>query len=126
MSFTLTKEHVHSLVDPTAEGDWSKFLGAIDPSVHWIVVDPTFDPSSLAGTYVRHPFPFSIIRKSLTKSTSHQNLQTWQDIIGAQLAKLVVGPLKMSVYELDVIGNKAIMESTGDAVQANGKPYRNR
>jgi len=57
MPFTLTKEHVHSLVDPTAEGDWTKFLDAIDPAVHWIVVDPIFDPESLAGTYVRLPYP---------------------------------------------------------------------
>jgi len=54
-----------------------------------------------------------------------QNLQSWKDIIGSQLSKLD-GPLKMKMYELDVIGNKAIFESTGDATQKNGKPYRNR
>lgn len=52
MPFIVTKEHVKGLLDPTAEGDWEKFIGAIDPNVHWIVVDPTFDEASLAGTYV--------------------------------------------------------------------------
>jgi len=60
MSFTLTKEHVHSIIDPTAEGNWEEFIGAIDPEVHWIVVDPTFDEASLAGTYVSLPSLFSL------------------------------------------------------------------
>jgi hypothetical protein len=32
----------------------------------------------------------------------------------------------MKVDEVDVIGNKAIVESHGSATQRNGKPYNNR
>jgi uncharacterized protein len=39
---------------------------------------------------------------------------------------LVEGGLKMRVDELDVVGNKAIMETSGFATQLNGKPYKNR
>jgi uncharacterized protein len=52
MSFKLTPEVVHSIFDPTAEGNWSPFLAAIEENVHWIVNDPSPNPPSLAGTYV--------------------------------------------------------------------------
>jgi hypothetical protein len=32
----------------------------------------------------------------------------------------------MRIDELDIVGNKAIMESSGFATQKNGKPYNNR
>jgi hypothetical protein len=32
----------------------------------------------------------------------------------------------MKINELDIIGNKAIFESSGTATQKNGKPYNNR
>ena len=52
MPFTLTVEHFRSILDPAEAGDWSKFVGAFDPEVHWVVADPEFHPRSLAGTYV--------------------------------------------------------------------------
>jgi hypothetical protein len=52
MPFTLTKEYFHSVAGPAAHGDWTAFIDAIDPEVHWIVADPAYDNTSLSGTYV--------------------------------------------------------------------------
>lgn len=35
-------------------------------------------------------------------------------------------PLVFIVNELDVVGNKAIIEITGEGKQKNGKPYNNK
>jgi hypothetical protein len=53
MPFTLTKEHILSFTEPAAHGDWTAFVGAIDPEVKWIIADPIHDTTSLSGTYVR-------------------------------------------------------------------------
>jgi hypothetical protein len=51
MPFTLTKEHVLSIVGPTEQAEWTSFLDAMDPNVHWVVADPVHDATSLSGTY---------------------------------------------------------------------------
>jgi hypothetical protein len=55
MPFTLTKEYVQSLLGPAAHGDWTAFVDAIDPEVHWVVADPVYNNTSLSGTYVTSP-----------------------------------------------------------------------
>ena len=52
MSFNLTEEHVKSFLEPAGRGDWAPFMGAIDPNVNWVIVDPVEDPAISSGTYV--------------------------------------------------------------------------
>jgi hypothetical protein len=58
MAFTLTRQHVLSILDATAKGDWSSFIGAIDPDVKWWISSDVEDPLSKSGIYVRS-FPSS-------------------------------------------------------------------
>ena len=78
--------------------------------------------------------PLWNIRKSCVSNTPStqlltrsQTVQTWKEKIGSPLrTKLVDGVIKMKIDELDIIGNKAIVESSGIATQKNGKSYNNR
>ena len=53
MGFLLTTQHIKDILAPCAKGDWTAFLDAMDPDVHWMVVEPKKDPMSLSGIYVR-------------------------------------------------------------------------
>ncbi|KAH7397610.1 hypothetical protein BKA64DRAFT_42623 [Cadophora sp. MPI-SDFR-AT-0126] len=104
MGFTLTPQYVKDILTPCAEGNWSAFLDAMDPEVHWMVVEPRRDPVSLAGIY---------------------NVESWKRDLMKPFSEHLQGPVHMIVDELDVIGNKAIFEARGEQTQKNGKPYRN-
>ncbi|KAJ7500987.1 hypothetical protein B0H11DRAFT_1908307 [Mycena galericulata] len=51
--FTLTHAHVASLLDPVGKGDWSVFVGAIDPNVRWIIASEKQDSERMTGVYTR-------------------------------------------------------------------------
>lgn len=56
-----------------------------------------------------------------------QNLEEWQaTVAGPLFAKLVDAKQTMKVDEVEIVGNKVILESRGAATQKNGKPYNNR
>lgn len=55
-----------------------------------------------------------------------QNLQEWLTKVGGPLGDKLVGERKFTLDELEVVGNKAILEISGSATQKNGKPYNNR
>ncbi|KAJ7736661.1 hypothetical protein B0H16DRAFT_1466555 [Mycena metata] len=98
--FTLTQDHVASLL----EGDWSAFFGVIDPNVRWVMASEKQD-SGKTGIY---------------------NLASWvEEVRKPFAAKMKDGEYKMSIRSLHVVGNKAIVEGDGVAVQMNGKPYNN-
>ncbi|KAL3419859.1 hypothetical protein PVAG01_08357 [Phlyctema vagabunda] len=102
----LTIEHVKSIVDPCAQGIWEPFVAAISPDVHWWISSEEHDPICHSGIY---------------------NLEQWQTQVAVPMASRLVGRNQdMIVKELDVIGQKAIMESEGKGTQVNGKPYHNR
>lgn len=53
MPFTLTKDHVRSIVDPpTLHG----LLGALDPEVRWVAGSEKKDAIRMTGVYVRHSY----------------------------------------------------------------------
>ncbi|KAJ7619777.1 hypothetical protein DFH06DRAFT_1234982 [Mycena polygramma] len=104
--FTLTEAHVKTLLDPARDGTWRAFVGAIDPSVRWVIASGTKNPCCcMAGVY---------------------NLASWIEEIGALSSLLVDGLLKMTVSSIDVIGHKAIVEVYGEATTTKGRPYNNR
>ncbi|KAJ7773889.1 hypothetical protein B0H16DRAFT_1304151 [Mycena metata] len=103
--FTLTHAHVASMLDPVAQGDWSAFVAAIDPDVRWVIGSEKQDKLCMTGVYT---------------------LATWNEQVRTPLAgKLKNGEIKMVVSSFDVVGNKAIAQASGEAVQLNGKPYVN-
>ncbi|KAJ6575547.1 hypothetical protein DFH09DRAFT_1276769 [Mycena vulgaris] len=102
--FTLTPAHVTALLDPEAK--LAPFLAAIDPDVRWVIASEKKDPARMTGIY---------------------NLASWiEEVATPGRAKLTEEGLKMIVSSLDVIGNKAIVEAYGEAMQLNGRPYNNR
>ena len=52
MPFTLTLEHVRSILGPAESGDWQPFADAVDPNVIWWIVDDRPDEFTKAGVYV--------------------------------------------------------------------------
>ncbi|KAJ7470246.1 hypothetical protein B0H11DRAFT_2434460 [Mycena galericulata] len=103
--FTLTHAHVASLLDPVGKGDWSVFVGAIDPNVRWIIASEKQDSERMTGVY---------------------NLASWNEQVRTPLTtKLKNQEVKMSISSFDVVGNKAIIQAYGEGVQLNGKPYNN-
>ncbi|KAJ7470133.1 hypothetical protein B0H11DRAFT_2224101 [Mycena galericulata] len=103
--FTLTHAHVASLLDPVGKGDWSSFVGAIDPDVRWVIASEKQDNERMTGVY---------------------NLASWNEQVRTPLTTKVKNQeVKMSISSFDVVGNKAIVQAYGEAVQLNGKPYNN-
>ncbi|KAJ7159208.1 hypothetical protein C8R43DRAFT_994171 [Mycena crocata] len=107
MAFTLTTEHVHSLLDPVSEKwDWSVFLGQMDPGVRWVIGSEKKDDVRKTGIY---------------------NVASWAAEVAAPLgARLKIEQSKMTWASIDVVGKKAIVEASIEAVQLNGNPYNNR
>ncbi|KAH7306116.1 hypothetical protein BKA65DRAFT_601855 [Rhexocercosporidium sp. MPI-PUGE-AT-0058] len=104
MPFKLTEEHIRSFFDPASRGEWAPFLAAIDPNVSWTI-----------GSH----------KENLTCSTGIFNLQGWLEKVAPSLQLKLQGSLQMTVESLDIIGNKAVIEASGYAVQNNGNPYEN-
>ncbi|KAJ7706950.1 hypothetical protein B0H17DRAFT_573465 [Mycena rosella] len=105
MAFTLTKDHVHSIVDAATRGDMLPFMTAADPELRWVIGSEKKDAARMTGAYT---------------------LASWGAEIGAPLrARLKDGVVKMNVTSVDVIGNKAFVEWNGEATQLNGAPYNN-
>ncbi|KAJ7144465.1 hypothetical protein C8R44DRAFT_759990 [Mycena epipterygia] len=102
--FTLTPTYISGLLDPVRTGDWSAFVGAIDPNVHWTIGSETKDNERMTGVY---------------------NLASWMEEVSGPLGKRLQARPKFTVDAFDVIGNKAILECRGEGTQANGKPYNN-
>ncbi|KAJ7470135.1 hypothetical protein B0H11DRAFT_1919954 [Mycena galericulata] len=103
--FTLTQAHVASLLDPAGKGDWSSFIGAIDPDVRWVIASEKQDNERMTGVY---------------------NLASWTEQVSTPLsAKLKNQESKLVISSFDIVGNKAIVQGYGEAVQMNGKPYNN-
>ncbi|KAJ7100421.1 hypothetical protein C8R44DRAFT_352324 [Mycena epipterygia] len=104
--FALTAAYITSLLDPiNVAGDWTAFLAAIDPDVEWMIGSETKDSARLTGVY---------------------NLASWlEEFTGPMLSRLNGAP-KFTVDSFDSIGNKAIVEISGEGTQMNGKPYSNR
>ncbi|KAK0109516.1 hypothetical protein ONS95_002205 [Cadophora gregata] len=102
MPFTLTEAHVRGFLDPASRGDWVPFVTAIDPNVRWTI---------------------GSLREDLTCCTGVFNLQDWLEKVSPPMQARLQGALEMKIEALDVIGNKAIIEATGFAVQKNGNPY---
>ncbi|KAJ7501747.1 hypothetical protein B0H11DRAFT_2224103 [Mycena galericulata] len=101
--FTLTQAHVASLLDPAGKGDWSAFLGAIDPDVRWVIASEKQDNERMTGVY---------------------NLASWNEQVSKPLsAKLKNQESKLVISSFYVVGNKAIVQGYSDAVQLNGKPF---
>jgi len=134
MGFLLTTQHIKDILAPCAKGDWTVFLDAMDPDVHWMVVEPKKDPMSLSGIYVRSSslsssilpnsyLPFDGDRRSVLRL--FQNVESWKKELMEPFKEHLQGPVHMFVDELDVIGNKVIFEARGEQTQKNGKPYRN-
>jgi hypothetical protein len=121
MAFTLTKEHVRELMDSINEGNWDSFLATVDRNVKWIVGDPLHDPKSLTGTYVSWQYPTN--QQCLI---TVQNLQSYVQKVVTPLFSRLESSTKMTIEELDVIGQKAFVETLGVATQKNGKPYNNK
>ncbi|KAM3075974.1 hypothetical protein ACMFMG_006513 [Clarireedia jacksonii] len=105
MSSALTLDHIHSIMDPIEQWDWSKFIGAIDENVRWWIGADEHDPNTPTGIY---------------------NLQEWTEKVRNRLMPRLDGGLAMKSNTLDIIGQKAIIEATGTAIQKNGRPYNNR
>ncbi|KAM0747328.1 hypothetical protein T439DRAFT_99008 [Meredithblackwellia eburnea MCA 4105] len=107
MAFTLTKEHVNSILSPCAEGNWEPLVSSIDPNVVWWIADD---------------------EENLSRATGVFNVESWFEKINKPLAaKLDMEKgLRMSVRELEIFGWKAIVECEGKAEQKNGKAYNNR
>ncbi|KAJ6536956.1 hypothetical protein B0H19DRAFT_1079354 [Mycena capillaripes] len=104
-NFTLTREHLSAFLDPTSEGEWRPFFGAIDPDVRWVIGKEEKSPKNVTGVY---------------------NIATYLSEVAGPMTKCLDGkPLKMTVSTLEIVGNKAIIEAVGEATQANGRPYRN-
>jgi hypothetical protein len=122
MAFTLTKEHVRELMDSINEGSWDSFLATVDRNVKWIVGDPLHDPKSLTGTYVSWQYPTTNQHCLITV----QNLQSYVQKVVTPLFSRLESSTKMTIEELDVIGQKAFVETSGVATQKNGKPYNNK
>ncbi len=57
MSFTLTPEHLASLMDPIKEGNMGPFLAAVDPEVEWRVGASDKPGTGHAGVYSKSPPP---------------------------------------------------------------------
>jgi hypothetical protein len=55
-----------------------------------------------------------------------QNLPEWVEKVRLPLASRLEGVPTMKIESLDVVGQKAIVEISGSAMQKNGKPYNNR
>lgn len=134
MGFLLTTQHIKDILAPCAKGDWTVFLDAMDPDVHWMVVEPKKDPMSLSGIYVRSSslsssilpnsyLPFDGDCRSVLRL--FQNVESWKKELMEPFKEHLQGPVHMFVDELDVIGNKVIFEARGEQTQKNGKPYRN-
>ena len=121
MAFTLTKDRVQAIMDSMSKGDWDEFLATVDRNVKWIVSDPLHDPKSLTGTYVSKNFLKA--RKSLICT---QNLQSYVEKVVTPLFSRLERSTKMTIEELDVIGQKAFVETLGVATQKNGTPYNNK
>ncbi|KAJ7159223.1 hypothetical protein C8R43DRAFT_994213 [Mycena crocata] len=107
MAFTLTTEHVHSLLDPVSEKwDWSVFLGQMDSEVRWVIGSEKKDDVRKTGIY---------------------NVASWTAEVAAPLgARLKIEQSKMTWASIDVVGKKAIVEASIEAVQLNGNPYNNK
>ncbi|KAJ7159228.1 hypothetical protein C8R43DRAFT_994221 [Mycena crocata] len=106
MAFTLTAEHVHSILDPVTEKfDFAPFMNAVDPSLRWIIGSEKKDPVRKTGVY---------------------SLESWlAEVRGPLDARLKPG-FEPSWGDIDIFGNKAIIECRGRGVQLNGNPYDNR
>jgi hypothetical protein len=53
MSTTLTLDHIHAIMDPIDQGDWSKLYEAIDENVRWWIGADEHNPDVATGVYVR-------------------------------------------------------------------------
>ncbi|KAJ7205948.1 hypothetical protein C8J57DRAFT_1463006 [Mycena rebaudengoi] len=103
--FTLTKEYVAALLEPiTKAGDWSTFVGDIDPAVRWVIGSEKKDPARMTGVY---------------------NLASWRTEVGASvpLGSRLKDGAKISVLSLEVVGTKAIVEIHSERTKKNGQPY---
>jgi len=134
MGFLLTTQHIKDILAPCAKGEWTAFLEAMDPDVHWMVVEPKKDPMCLSGIYVgSSSLSSSILPNSCLPFygdcrfvlTRFQNVESWKKELMEPFKEHLQGPVHMFVDELDVIGNKVIFEARGEQTQKNGKPYRN-
>ncbi|KAH7409008.1 hypothetical protein BKA64DRAFT_742181 [Cadophora sp. MPI-SDFR-AT-0126] len=105
MPFTLTEEYVRAFMDPATRGDWVPFVTSIDPNVRWTIGNT---------------------REDLTCCTGVFNLQEWLEKVTPPMQARLKGTLEMKVEALDIIGNKAVIEATGNATQKNGNPYDQR
>ncbi|KAJ7223941.1 hypothetical protein C8J57DRAFT_1198063 [Mycena rebaudengoi] len=104
--FTLTKEYVAARLEPVAKaGDWSAFVGDIDPAVRWVIGSETNDPARMTGVY---------------------NLASWTTMVAGPLRARLADGVKANILSLEVVGTKAIIEILGEATQKNGQPYNNR
>ncbi|KAF7329489.1 Nuclear transport factor 2 family protein [Mycena kentingensis (nom. inval.)] len=103
--FTLTKEVITRMFDAAATGDISVWLGTIDPDVEWVIARPDgHDKRTLAGTY---------------------DYASWTDkVLGTMLPHLD-GALKMELVSVEIIGNKAILETRASAPRKDGRMYTN-
>ncbi|PQE11314.1 hypothetical protein CJF31_00001133 [Rutstroemia sp. NJR-2017a BVV2] len=128
MSSTLTLDHIHAIMDPIDQGDWSKFYAAIDENVRWWIGADEYDPNVATGVYVRRSTIttacLSSLRSLLTRV--YQNLQEWTEKVRNRLMPRLDGGVTMKSNTMDIIGQKAIIEASGTAKQKNGKPYNNR
>ena len=52
MASTLTIDHIRSILDPCAKGDWGPLLNAIDENVKWWIAADDEDPDTVSGVYV--------------------------------------------------------------------------
>ncbi|KAJ6521523.1 hypothetical protein B0H19DRAFT_1244592 [Mycena capillaripes] len=105
MPFTLTKDDVHSILDPlNLHADFAPFLGALDPEFRWVSGSEKKDSTRLTGVY---------------------NFASWMDEVAKPCTlRLKDGkPKKITVSSIDIFGNKAIVESRNVGTQLNGNPY---
>ncbi|PQE31935.1 hypothetical protein CJF32_00001536 [Rutstroemia sp. NJR-2017a WRK4] len=105
MSTTLTLDHIHAIMDPIDQGDWSKLYEAIDENVRWWIGADEYNPDAATGVY---------------------NLQEWTEKVRNRLLPRLDGGITMKSNTMDIIGQKVIIEASGTAKQKNGRPYNNR
>lgn len=60
MTFTLTRDHLDSLLGPTKEGNLGPFLDALDPDIEWC--SESGDKHSMGpATHQRESPPFDVV-----------------------------------------------------------------
>lgn len=100
-----TAEYIRFLFDSISQSNWEPFIAALDPNMQWTTAAGSNSEAS-TGVYNIEELRQNVVKPILTRVKDQR--------------------VKMNVLNIDIIGQKAIMECAGEATQLNGQPYNNR